>query len=443
MKNEFDQLLTSMVGSAEGVSDLLFVTDRPPQVENHGKLKPVTADSSETVLTSARIEGWTRVVMNENQKLIQDLAKSGSCDCSYQLPGVCRFRVNIYRQNGNYAMVLRKLQTQIPSFEKLKLAPVFQEVIKEKNGIVFVTGGTGSGKTTTLAAMLNEINHTGEVHIVTLEDPIEFLHPHVKSTFSQRELGRDFFAFPEGLRAALRQAPKLILVGEIRDRETMEIALTAAETGHVVYSTLHTISAAQTINRVLGMFNTDEEKQVRERLAETLRYVISQRLVPKQAGGRLLVTELMGSNMRSREAIALGENENRRLSDVIEAGATAGWHTFEQSLIKAYEEDLISEESALLYCTNRTQMRQRIDVVQKRRASAPSASTLKMKIEERPVPKPRPPAPSLTPGTAPGTPLPATAARPSMPGTPPGTPLPATAPRSPVPEMKPEVKPVQ
>jgi twitching motility protein PilT len=226
------------------------------------------------------------------------------------------------------------------------------------------------------------------------------MHLHVKATFSQREMGRDFFAFSDGLRAALRQAPKIILVGEIRDRETMEIALTAAETGHVVYSTLHTISAAQTINRILGMFNPEEEKQVRERLAETLRYIVSQRLVPKESGGRLLVTELLGSNLRSREAIALGENENRRLSDVIEAGSTSGWHTFEQSLIKAYEERLVSEETALLYCVNRNQMRQRVDAVNKRRDAAPGASTLKMKSAEeavRPRSSPPPMAPSQVP----------------------------------------------
>jgi twitching motility protein PilT len=399
MKTEFDQLLTAMIVSSEGASDLLFVVGRPPQVENHGKLMAFTPKAEAPLLTSAGIEGWARVIINENQRLIQDLAKAGSCDCSYQLEGVCRFRVNIYRQSGNYAMVLRKLQTQIPSIEKLKLPPVFEQIIKEKNGVIFVTGGTGSGKTTTLAALLNEVNQTGEVHVVTLEDPIEFMHPHLKSTFSQREMGRDFFSFADGLRAALRQAPKVILVGEIRDRETMEIALTAAETGHVVYSTLHTISAAQTINRILGMFNSDEEKQVRERLAETLRYVISQRLVPRKEGGRLLVTELMGSNLRSREAIALGESENRRLSDVIEAGSPAGWHTFEQSLIKAYEEDLITEETALLYCVNRTQMHQRLDAARKRRATSPAASTLKMKVAEQPAPKPRPalPVPSQSP----------------------------------------------
>jgi twitching motility protein PilT len=417
MKSEFDQLLKSMIESCEGASDLLFVVDRHPQVENHGKLMPFAPNPAEPKLNSARIEGWARIIINENQRLIQDLAKAGSCDCSYQLEGCCRFRVNIYKQNGNFAMVLRKLNTQIPSIEKLKLAPVFHEVIKEKNGIIFVTGGTGSGKTTTLAALLNEVNQSGEVHVVTLEDPIEFMHPHIKATFSQREMGRDFFSFADGLRAALRQAPKIILVGEIRDRETMEIALTAAETGHVVFSTLHTISAGQTINRVLGMFDTEEEKQVRERLAETLRYVVSQRLVPKKSGGRLLVTELLGSNMRSREAIALGEGENRRLTDIIEAGSTAGWHTFEQSLLKAYEEDLITEETGLLYCVNRNQMRQRLDVAKKRRESAPGESTLKMKaVIEAPKPRPVPPLPvPAQPGMQELKPAPSAPFQPKMP----------------------------
>ena len=388
-----DTVLTTMIRSHEGVSDLLFVAGKPPQVEAHGKLKPVTIGATETALDSARIETLARAIMNGNARLTKDLADTGSCDCSYSLPEICRFRVNIYRQNGNYAMVLRRLQTQIPSLDKLNMTPVFREVIKEKTGIIFVTGGTGSGKTTTLAAMLNEINQHNEVHIVTLEDPIEFLHPHLKSTFSQRELGRDYFTFPDGLRAALRQAPKIIFVGEIRDRDTMEIALTAAETGHVVYSTLHTISAGQTINRVLGMFTQEEEKQVRERLAETLRYVISQRLAPKVGGGRILITELMGASMRTREAIALGENDNRRLIDIIEAGTTSGWHSFEQSLGKAYDEQLITEETALLYCGNRNLMRQRLDMINKRRAAAPEAVSLKMKTVRPPEPPPSVPPP--------------------------------------------------
>ena len=395
---ELDRLLAAMIQSADGISDLLFVAGKSPQVEVHGKLKPFALEPPESIFTSARIEGLARAIIGNNPRLPQDLADTGSCDCSYVLQKFCRFRVNIYRQNGNYAMVMRRLQAEVPSLETLHLPPVFREVIKEKNGLIFVTGGTGSGKTTTLAAMLNAINQTSEVHIVTLEDPIEFLHPHLKATFSQRELGRDFYTFPAGLRAALRQAPKIILVGEIRDRETMEIALTAGETGHVVYSTLHTISASQTIQRILGMFTRDEEPQVRERLVGILRYVISQRLVPQKGVGRLLVTELMGSSLRTREAIALGENENRRLSDIIEAGHTYGWHSFEQSLIKAYEEDLITEETAILYCINKSQMRQRVDLVNKRRETAPAASTLKMKAEVRaykapPPPKPPPPPP--------------------------------------------------
>jgi twitching motility protein PilT len=374
-----DIVLMTMLESHQGVSDLLFVVGKPAQVEAHGKLQPVALDGGITPLDNVRIEKFARAIMAGNARLAKDLNDTGSCDCSYILPEICRFRVNIFRQNGNYAMVLRKLQTRIPSLDVLNMPPVFYEMIKEKNGVIFVTGGTGSGKTTTLAAMLNEINQQHEVHVVTLEDPIEFLHPHAKATFSQRELGRDFFSFPDGLRAALRQAPKVILVGEIRDRDTMEIALSAAETGHVVYSTLHTISAAQSINRILGMFSQEEEKQVRERLAGTLRYVVSQRLVPKVGGGRILITELMGSSLRTREAIALGESDNRRLNDIIEAGNTSGWHSFEQSLAKAYQEDQINEETALLYCVNRSVMRQRLDMINKARESAPAATGLKMK----------------------------------------------------------------
>lgn len=355
--NEFDRLLGTMINSHGGVSDLLFVAGKPPQVEAHGSLEPV----SEPVLTGAAIENLSRSVIGDNVKLMQDLAERGSCDCSYSLNDTCRFRVNIYRQNGNHAMVLRRLQVEIPTMESLNLPAAFNETVKEKNGLVFVTGGSGNGKTTTLAALLNEINRNSKVHIISLEDPIEFLHPQLQSTFSQRELGRDFFNFPDGLRAALRQSPKVIFVGEIRDRETLEIALTAGETGHLVLSTLHTISAAQTIQRIIGMFGKDEEQQVRERLVGSLRYIIGQRLVPKKSGGRLLVTELMGNSLRTREAIALGENENRRLHDIIEAGTSFGWHSFEQSLFKACEDDLITEETAMQYSMNKPVMRQRLD----------------------------------------------------------------------------------
>jgi twitching motility protein PilT len=260
---------------------------------------------------------------------------------------------------------MRRLQSKIPSLAELNLPPIFTEMVKEKNGIIFVTGGTGSGKTTTLAAMLNELNQTQEVHVVTLEDPIEFLHPHAKATFSQREYGKDFPKFSSGLRAALRQAPKVILLGEIRDRESMEIALTASETGHLVFTTLHTINAGQTINRILGMFDKEEEKQVRERLAETLRYVISQRLVGKVGGGRLLVTEIMGSSLRTRESIIFGEGENRTFLEIIEAGDTHGWHSFDQSLLKAYEAGEVTEETAIIFCTHKTKMRRDIEMSKK------------------------------------------------------------------------------
>jgi twitching motility protein PilT len=396
---ELSKLLTALIQSNEGISDLLFVAGKPPQAETHGRLGPVPG-VPEPVLNSDRIESLALAIIGDNAKLTADLAQRGSCDCSYALEGICRFRVNIFRQSGNYAMVLRRLQALIPTMEKLHLAPVFYDVIKEKTGLIFVTGGTGSGKTTTLAALLNEVNQNNEVHIVTLEDPIEFAHPQIKATVSQRELGRDFYTFPDGLRAALRQAPKIILVGEIRDRETMEIALTAGETGHVVYSTLHTISAGQTINRILGMFNRDEEQQVRERLAETLRYIVSQRLVPKVGGGRLLMTEMMGSSLRSREAILLGENENRRYSDIIEAGSTTGWHSFEQSLTKAYEEDLITEETGILYSVNKSLMRQRMDTVNKRVKNARIAHSLKMVDVPPSKPAHRPP-PIIVPPAAP------------------------------------------
>ena len=400
-KADLSNLLTALIQSAEGISDLIFVAGKPPQAEVYGRLASVES-VPEPVLTSERVEGLALAIINGNPKLAEDLAKRGSCDCSYQLEGVCRFRVNIFRQSGKYAMVLRRLSSQIPTMEKLNLAPVFHEVIKEKTGLIFVTGGTGSGKTTTLAAMLNEVNQNNEVHIVTLEDPIEFAHPQLKSTISQRELGRDFYTFPDGLRAALRQAPKIILVGEIRDRETMEIALTAGETGHVVYSTLHTISAGQTINRILGMFSREEEQQVRERLAETLRYIISQRLVPKVGGGRLLATEMMGSSLRSREAMLMGENENRRFSDIIEAGSTNGWHSFEQSLTKAYEDDLITEETGILYSVNKSVMRQRLDSVNKRVKNSKIMHNLKMAeppAKPAPKPAPRPPAIPGSPGS--------------------------------------------
>ena len=408
-----DDLLRQMLGMGEGVSDLFFVVGRPPQVENFGKLYPVSDTPFPNGLEAKHVEGLARTIIGDNPRLHEDLRNTGSCDSSYMVEGLARFRVNVFRQKGSFAMVLRKLNTKIPSLADLKLPPVFKRIIQEKTGLVFVTGATGSGKTTTLAAMLNEMNETHPMHIVTLEDPVEYLHPHKQATFCQREMGKDFSTFAMGLRAALRQAPKVILVGEIRDRETMEIALTAAETGHVVYSTLHTISAGQSINRVLGMFTKDEEKQVRERLAETLRWIVSQRLAPKEGGGRIMIPEIMGSNLRSREAIQLGENDVRNYADIIEQSRPDGWCTFEQSLTERFQEGVISEETAMLLSVNKSRMRQKMDMV-KKLLGRDDATTESLKlfhtdehlpktgVEAQPAPAPViPPAPASTVAMAP------------------------------------------
>lgn len=355
-----------MIQSGPDISDLLFAVGKPPVVEQHGRLEEFPIEDP-PLLELEHIDQIGAHLMGANERVIDELAKLGSCDCSYALGDIARFRVNIFKQNGRRAIVMRKLQTKIPTLDALGLPPIFREMVKEKNGIIFVTGSTGSGKTTTLAAMLNELNQTQPIHIVTLEDPIEFLHPHRCALFNQRELGKDFPDFASGLRAALRQAPKAILVGEIRDRATMEIAMTASETGHIVFSTLHTINAGQTINRILGMFAKDEEQQLRQRLADTVRYVVSQRLVSKVEGGRMLVTEIMGSSLRTRETLMYGESENRTFQEIIEAGTSYGWHSFDQSLLAAYKEDLISDETALMFCTHKNKMGRDIDLFKKLR----------------------------------------------------------------------------
>src|ERR1700716_3044945 len=302
-KQIIDALLGAMIQSREGVSDLLFTVGRPPFVETHGWLEEFPVETPEPVFGRKEVDQLADHIINGNERLLRDLTTWGSCDCSYALKDVARFRVNIFKQNGKPAIVMRKLQSEVPTLDALHLPAVFQEIVKEKNGIIFITGATGSGKTTTLAAMLNELNETQKIHILTLEDPIEFLHPHKQALFNQRQLGKDFPDFASGLRAALRQAPKVILVGEIRDRETMEIAMTASETGHIVFTTMHTINAGQTFNRILGMFSKEEEQQVRQRLGGRIRHVVGQGAGGEINGGRLLVTEIMGSSLRTRESL--------------------------------------------------------------------------------------------------------------------------------------------
>lgn len=280
-RHELDYVLSKMLEYEHEVSDLNFTVDKSLQVESFGELVPVEVDPPIERLTPFQTELVALNLIGGNRRLTEDLLRTGSCDASYSLSDTARFRVNIFSQRGNHSVVLRKLNTQIPTLESLGMPSVFHEAAKEKTGLVLVTGATGSGKTTTLAAILNEINDNRSVHVITLEDPVEYVHPQKRATFNQRELGIDFDTFSHGLRAALRQAPKVILVGEMRDRQTVEIGLTAAETGHLVLASLHTIDAGQTINRIVGMFETEEHEQVRVRLADTLRWVISQRLVPR------------------------------------------------------------------------------------------------------------------------------------------------------------------
>lgn len=374
-KHELDLILKNMIDSYEAISDLVFAVGRPLQVESQGVLKPVRGQPNIQSLTPIQIERVALTIIGDDRRLLRDLIQSGSCDCGYGINDRIRFRVNIFRQRGNWAIVMRRLQMETPTLTSLNLPPIFLDMIQEKNGLILVTGATGSGKTTTLAAMLNELNMTKAVHIVTLEDPIEFIHKHKKSTFNQRELGADFDTYPNGLRAALRQAPKVILVGEMRDRNTVEIALTAAETGHLVLSTIHTIDAGQSISRILGMFPREEEKQLRLRLSEMLRFVVSQRLAPKRNGGRMLLMEVMGNNLRTKEAISLGEGENRDFYDIIQDSATFGWMTFDQCIAKAFEADVITEETANLYATRKGIIQRSIDQIKKQRGLSTEVST--------------------------------------------------------------------
>jgi len=362
---DFDKILGAMLEAYEGISDLNFTVGHPLQVEDFGELKPIFVDPPIKCLTSYQTEQLALTLMQGDVRLMREYLREGSCDCSYSLNDRARFRVNIFRQQGNFAIVMRKLQADVPSLEAVSLPLIFEQIAQEKNGLVLVTGATGSGKTTTMAALLNEVNLKQSVHVVTLEDPIEFIHPPRKATFNQRELGTDFESYPNGLRAALRQAPKIIFVGEMRDRPTVEVALMAAETGHLVLSTLHTVDAGQSINRILGLFSLGEEQQLRLRLADAVRYIVSQRLLPKIGGGRHLVTEIMGHNLRTRETIALGETEGRNFYEIIEASAPFGWSTFDQSVLRAYEGGHITEETALRYASKKGRVSRGIDLIQK------------------------------------------------------------------------------
>jgi len=372
-KQDINYILTKMLDSYEDISDLNITVGKPPQVESSGELKVVDLGFSSSGITPFQAEVFALNLINNDRRLMRELIQEGSCDVSYELHGRARFRINIFSQGNHYSTVLRKLEDRIPTYEELGLPKVFHEIPEEKNGFVLFVGATGTGKTTSLASVLDEINEKRSVHVITLEDPVEYRHSHKEATFNQRELGIDFSSFASGLRAALRQAPKVILVGEMRDRETMEIGMSAAETGHLVFSSLHTMTAGQTINRIIGMFPLDEESQVRARLADTIRWIICQKLLPKVGGGRIAAFEILKTNLRVREAIIHGESEGKTFQDIIEAGRPFGMITFDEYIIELYREGLITEETALSYATTKGVVGRGIDSIKSSRGEDTTA----------------------------------------------------------------------
>jgi twitching motility protein PilT len=360
-QKELDDLLIHILEKYPQLSDINLTVGKPPQAEVDGELVPAGLDLGLTELTPFHTEMIVLNLIGRDRRNIQQLLTHGSCDVSYYLSGRARFRVNIFSQRGALSVAMRQLPTAVPTFEELALPPVLKQVSEEKNGFVLVTGATGSGKTTTLAAILNEINRRRAIHVITLEDPVEFVHPQLKATFNQRELGLDFDSFANGLRAALRQAPKVILVGEMRDRETVEIGLTASETGHLVLATLHTTDAGQTVNRIVGMFESEEERLIRIRLADSLRWVVAQRLLPKIGGGRVAAFEIMGTSIRVKDIILNGETESKTFYEIQEKAKPFGWSTFDDCILDLYQNGLVSEETALAYASRRPVVNRGID----------------------------------------------------------------------------------
>ncbi len=382
-KQEIDYLLTKMLDSQRNVSDLNITVGKPFQVETEGVLTVAEFEPPFQKLTPFQTEIFALNLINQDRRLTDILVNEGSCDLSYELPGKARFRVNVFSQKSNYSIALRKLESKIPTCKELNLPDAFYKMVQEQNGIILVTGATGTGKTTSLAAVLNEMNEQKSIHIITLEDPVEYSHPHKKATFNQRELGTDFDTFSNGLRAALRQAPKVILVGEMRDRETVEIALSAAETGHLVLTTLHTVDAGQTINRILGMFDAEEEAQVRIRLADTVRWVVCQRLLPREDGGRVAAFEVMGANMRVRDTILHGELDGKTFRDIILAGRAFGMITFDDYIVDLYRQGFISEETAKAYASNKGEVGRGIDAVKSQRGQATTDILGKLEVDKQ------------------------------------------------------------
>ena len=349
----FHEVLKTMLGRSDEVSDLIFSPGRPPQVELIGKLTPVPVPGLEKLLPQ-HTSAIAKMLIGQNEIAKKNLDETGSADVSFSLPGVSRFRVNVFKQRGTIAIVMRVIPNEVTTLEELHLPLHLKEIVNLKNGIVLVTGPTGSGKSSTLAALIDLINKQHAYHIVTIEDPIEFIHPHKMSTVHQRELGSDTDSFAHALRAALRQAPKVILVGEMRDLETVEVALEASETGHLVLSTLHTNDAAKTVERIIGIFPKTQEQSIRLRLASSFRYIVSQRLLPRADGqGRIPAVEILRSTFRTRDYIEKGETEGKSLIDAMRQGDIDGMQDFDTVLENMIRAGVVTMEDGLMYATNR------------------------------------------------------------------------------------------
>jgi twitching motility protein PilT len=343
-------LLAAMLRTSAKISDLFFSPGKPPLVEINGKLAPAGAARALTGEDTRRIASD---LIGNNEDATENLKKLGSCDVSYSLPGSSRFRVNIFMQRGTCAVVMRVIPGKVPDFESLSLPSELGKIVALRNGIVLVTGPTGSGKSSTLAAIIDKINKEQSYHVLTIEDPIEFLHPHKNCIVHQRELHADTPSFALALRAALRQAPKVILVGEMRDRETIEIAMEAAETGHLVLSTLHTIDAAKTVERIVGVFPMAEQHTLRNRLAKSFRYIVSQRLIPRKDGsGRVAAIEILKSTLRTREYVEKGEGDGKTLLDAMRVGSQDGMQHFDGEIERLIREGVIDLDTGLAYATN-------------------------------------------------------------------------------------------
>jgi len=369
----FLALLRAMLKTSDKVSDLLFSPGRPPQVELAGKLVAVRFPGLEK-LVPAHTASIAKLIIAGHESANESIEKTGSADLSFSAPGEARFRVNIFKQRGTYAIVMRVIPTKPPNFDDLNLPEQLKEIADIKNGMVLVTGPTGSGKSSTLAAVIDLINDTKAYHVVTIEDPIEFLHGHKSSTIHQRELHSDTPNFAIALRAALRQAPKVILVGEMRDKETIEVALEAAETGHLVLSTLHTIDAAKTVDRIIGVFPKNEERVIRTRIAQSFRYIISQRLIPKPDGkGRIAAIEILKSTMRTREYIEKGESDGKSLIDAMEQGDQEGMQTFDTVIENMVRTGVLTKEGAIPYASNANNLLLKLADMTAPAAPAPTA----------------------------------------------------------------------